>query len=80
MPPNSPAARTGLKPVDVITKIGDQVITDSNALSAAIHSAAPHSTLTLTYTTDAAPHTVPGHSRQPPRALKSSDQVDGSEL
>jgi putative serine protease PepD len=59
--PGSPAARTGLKPGDVITKIGDQVITDSNALSAAIHSAAPHSTLDLTYTTTtaAASHTAP---------------------
>ena len=59
VPPGSSAARTGLKPGDVITQIGTQVITDSNALSAAIQSAAPHSTLELTYTINAASHTVP---------------------
>ena len=59
MQPDSAAAKAGLQPGDVVTKIGNQMITDSTALVAAINSAAPGSTVPLTVTSGAgAPRTV----------------------
>jgi putative serine protease PepD len=51
--PNSAAAQAGLREGDVITKVGAQLIEDSNALVAAINSAPPKSTVTLTVTSGA---------------------------
>jgi putative serine protease PepD len=57
--PGSAAARAGLHPGDVISKFGDQLITDSQALQAATNSATPGSTVTLTLTSGAgAAHTT----------------------
>jgi putative serine protease PepD len=57
--PGSAAAKAGLHPGDIISKIGDQLITDSEALQAATNSAAPGSTVTVTLTSGAGPaHTT----------------------
>ena len=53
--PGSAAAKAGLQPGDVITKVGIQLITDATALPAAINSAAPGATVTLTLTSGAGP-------------------------
>jgi len=44
----SPAADAGLKAGDVITAVGDRVVTTSTELTAAVRSAKPHDTVTLT--------------------------------
>jgi putative serine protease PepD len=57
--PGSAAAKAGLLPGDIISKIGDQLITDSEALQAATNSATPGSTVTVTLTSGAgAAHTT----------------------
>ncbi|WP_051580971.1 S1C family serine protease [Pseudonocardia acaciae] len=58
--PDSAAAKAGLKPGDVVTKIGDRRVGDADALVAAINSATPGSNVTLTVTSGAGePRTVP---------------------
>jgi len=58
--PNSAAAKAGLQPGDVVTKIGDRPVQNSDALVAAINSATPGGNVTLTVSSGAgAPHTVP---------------------
>ncbi|MEV6609308.1 trypsin-like peptidase domain-containing protein [Kutzneria sp. NPDC051319] len=42
------AEKAGLKKNDVVTKINDRVITDSDSLVAAVHAAAPGETITIT--------------------------------
>jgi putative serine protease PepD len=57
--PGSAADQAGLKPGDVVTKIGDRRIADADALVAAINSATPGSKVTLTVTSGAgAPRSV----------------------
>jgi putative serine protease PepD len=46
----SPAAKAGLQPGDVVTKVNSRLITDSVSLIAAIRSYDPGTTVTLTYT------------------------------
>ncbi|SFB48280.1 putative serine protease PepD [Amycolatopsis marina] len=46
--PDSPAEKAGLKPGDVITKIGDRPIEDANTLVAAIRTKAPNESVTFT--------------------------------
>ena len=58
--PNSAAAKSGLQPGDVVTKVGDRLIENSDALVAAINSAVPGSNVTLTVSSGAgAPRQVP---------------------
>jgi putative serine protease PepD len=57
--PGSAAAQAGLQPGDVISKVGDQLIENSDALVAAINSRAPNTAVPLTVSSGAgAPHTV----------------------
>jgi putative serine protease PepD len=46
--PDGPAAEAGLKPGDVVTAVGDRVVTTSTELTAAVRSAAPGDDVTLT--------------------------------
>jgi putative serine protease PepD len=46
--PNSPAADAGLQPGDVVTAVGDRVVTTSTELTAAVRSATPGDKVTLT--------------------------------
>jgi putative serine protease PepD len=56
----SAAAKAGLQPGDLITKVNTQLIQDADALSAAINSQAPNTPVTLTVTSGAgAPRNVP---------------------
>jgi putative serine protease PepD len=56
----SAAAKAGLQPGDLVTKVGNQLIENSDALVAAINSAAPNSTVNLMVSSGAAaPRTVP---------------------
>lgn len=48
--PGSGGAKAGLKPGDVITRVGDRVISDSQSLTAAIREHANGSTAKITYT------------------------------
>jgi putative serine protease PepD len=58
--PGSPAASAGIAAGDLVTKVDNRVIEDSNALVAAIQSSAPNQVVTLTVTsTGAAPRPVP---------------------
>jgi len=58
--PGSAAASAGLQPGDVVTKVGDRLVQNSDALVAAINSAVPGSNVTLTVSSGAgAPRTVP---------------------
>jgi putative serine protease PepD len=58
--PDSAAAKAGLQPGDLVTKVGKQLIDDSDALVATINSQAPSSTVELTVRSGAgAPRTVP---------------------
>ncbi|HEX4358107.1 MAG TPA: trypsin-like peptidase domain-containing protein [Pseudonocardia sp.] len=58
--PDSAAAKSGLQPGDVVTKVGDRLIENSDALVAAINSAVPGSNVTLTVASGAgAPRQVP---------------------
>jgi putative serine protease PepD len=51
--------KAGLQPGDVISKIGDQLIPDAEALQAAINSANPGASATVTFTSGAGPvHTA----------------------
>ncbi|WP_116045534.1 S1C family serine protease [Amycolatopsis palatopharyngis] len=50
--PGSPAEKAGLKPGDVLTKIGDRPIPDANTLVAAIRTKAPNETVTFTLADD----------------------------
>lgn len=50
--PDGPAAKAGLQQGDVVTKVGDRVIDSADSLVAAIRSAVPGSTVTLTYERD----------------------------
>jgi putative serine protease PepD len=57
--PNSGAAKAGLQPGDVVSKVNSQLIENSDALVAAINSQAPNTSVTLTVTSGAgAPRTV----------------------
>ncbi|GAA5167362.1 trypsin-like peptidase domain-containing protein [Pseudonocardia eucalypti] len=51
--PNSAAAKAGLQPGDVVTKIGTRLIEDADALVAAVNSAPPGGTISLTVTSGA---------------------------
>jgi putative serine protease PepD len=64
--PNSAAAKAGLKPGDLITKVDSQLIDDADSLVAAINSQAPKSTVTLTVASGA------GAARQVPVTLGST--------
>jgi putative serine protease PepD len=58
--PNSAAATAGLQPGDIVTKVGDRLVENSDALVAAINSAVPGSNVTLTVSAGAgAPRQVP---------------------
>ncbi|MDT7658601.1 MAG: putative serine protease PepD, partial [Pseudonocardiales bacterium] len=58
--PGLAAAKAGLQAGDVVTKVGSQLVENSDGLVAAINSADPGSNVTLTVTSGAgAPHTVP---------------------
>jgi putative serine protease PepD len=58
--PNSAAAKAGLQPGDVVSKVNNQLIENSEALVAAINSQAPNTSVTLTVASGAgAPRTVP---------------------
>jgi putative serine protease PepD len=58
--PDSAAAKAGLQPGDLVTRVGKQLIDDSDALVATINSQAPNSTVQLTIRSGAgAPRTVP---------------------
>ncbi|MBZ5739789.1 S1C family serine protease [Nocardioides mangrovi] len=54
----SAADRAGLQSGDVITRVGDQVIPDADALVAAIRTQAPDDHVTLTYVRDGQTHHV----------------------
>jgi putative serine protease PepD len=56
--PGTPAASAGLAKGDVITKVDDAVITDSNSLVATVRSYRPGDTVTLTIR----PSTGNGHT------------------
>jgi len=53
-----PAARAGLQPGDVVTKVDDRVVTEANGLIVAVHSHEPGSTVTVTYLRNGAGHTA----------------------
>ncbi|HEY2998508.1 MAG TPA: PDZ domain-containing protein, partial [Acidimicrobiales bacterium] len=53
-----PAAQAGLQQGDVITKIGDQAVTDAADLTAAIRTFKPGDKVTVTYTRDGNEHTA----------------------
>jgi putative serine protease PepD len=53
-----PAAKAGLQPGDVVTKVDDRRITDANTLIVAIRSHDPGSTVTLTLTRGGATRTI----------------------
>jgi putative serine protease PepD len=58
--PGSAAANAGLQPGDVVTKVGNRLVENSDALVAAVNSAVPGSNVTLTVSSGAgAPRTVP---------------------
>jgi putative serine protease PepD len=58
--PDSAAAKAGLQPGDVVSKVGDRLLESSDALVAAINSSVPGSTVNLTVKSGAgAQHTVP---------------------
>ena len=52
------AEKAGLKAGDVITKVGDQHVDSGDALVAAVRSAAPNGTVTITYTRGTASDTA----------------------
>jgi putative serine protease PepD len=56
--PGSAAATAGLQAGDVVTQLGDQPINSADALVAAVRSAAPNSTVQLTYTRGGTSSTV----------------------
>jgi putative serine protease PepD len=53
-----PAAQAGLQQGDVITKVGDQAVTDAADLTAAIRTFKPGDKVTVTYTRDGNEHTA----------------------
>lgn len=56
---DSPAAKAGLRPGDVVTKVGNRLVRNSDELVAAVNSADPGSTVNLTVSRGGgAPHTV----------------------
>ncbi|HWN33915.1 MAG TPA: trypsin-like peptidase domain-containing protein [Pseudonocardia sp.] len=58
--PDGAAAKAGLQPGDVVTKVGDRLIENSDALVAAINSSVPGSNITLTVASGAgAPRQMP---------------------
>jgi len=63
--PGGAAAKAGLQPGDVVTKVGDRLIENSDALVAAINSSVPGSNITLTVASGA------GAARQVPVTLGS---------
>jgi putative serine protease PepD len=56
--PNGPAAAAGLKSGDVITAVGDRVVTSSTELTAAIRSSTPGGKVTLTVRSGNSTHKV----------------------
>jgi putative serine protease PepD len=54
-----PAAKAGLQPGDLITKVGDRVVTDADSLIVAVRANAPGTTVTVTYTRGGQTHTTP---------------------
>jgi putative serine protease PepD len=56
--PNGPAAAAGLKSGDVITAVGDRVVTSSTELTAAIRSSTPGGKVTLTVRSGSSSHKV----------------------
>jgi len=53
-----PAARAGLQPGDVVTKVDDRVVTEANGLIVAVRSHEPGNTVTVTYLRNGAGHTA----------------------
>jgi putative serine protease PepD len=53
-----PAAKAGLRTGDLVTKVDDRRIDSADALIAAVRSAGPHATVTITYTRGGTSHTV----------------------
>ena len=53
-----PAARAGLQAGDLVTKIGDRVVTEANGLIVAVRSHDPGSVVTISYLRDGTTHTT----------------------
>jgi putative serine protease PepD len=56
--PGGPAAKAGLQPGDLITKVGDRVVTDAESLIVAVRANKPGASVPVTYTRAGRPHTV----------------------
>ncbi|MCF3947849.1 Do family serine endopeptidase [Acidiphilium sp. AL] len=56
--PNSPAAKAGIKPGDVITKVDGKAVTDPRDLALAISDIKPGNTAHVSYLRDGKPHDV----------------------
>lgn len=54
----SPAQKAGLKPGDIVTRIGDRQINDATSLAVAVRAVTPGTTVTLTYLRDGQTHTT----------------------
>ncbi len=57
-PPEGPVARTGLPVGDVVTKLGDRLVTEANGLIVGVRSHDPGSILTVGYFRDGPAHTT----------------------
>ena len=70
--PGSPAARSGLRPGDVIVSAGGQPITDPDALVRVIDARKPGQTVALVYVRDGARHTTHAQLTAQPKQAASA--------